>query len=242
VATLIRDEDFYDLPEDPDLAFLQLEKEFRALADKQLETADNNSSYDTIWQTYMNSTLAAARELGITYFERWERPPLGRDLYENYRSFSLAASQYTTQVRIRHSRRAKRYSVALDAATKQKIKHHLDQLKEIAGSLELSLVKRESILGKILALEMEMARERTRFEVIAALVLESATVVGQAGEKLEPWRKWIGSITNLFGLAKDKDVHNPSLPSPEERKQIEPPKRQLPAPPSVNDVDDDVPF
>jgi hypothetical protein len=143
-------------------------------------------------------------------------------------------------VRIRHSRRAKRYSVALDTATKQKIKHHLDQLKEITGSLELSTAKRESVLGKILALEMELARERTRFEVIAALILESATVAGQAGEKLEPWRKWIDSIANLFGLAKDRDVHNPSLPSPEERKQIEPPKRQLPAP--RNDTDDDIPF
>lgn len=237
---MINDGEFYDLPEDPDLAFVKLENEFREAADKQLEVAENNGQYDTIWQNYVNCTIAAARELGITYFEQWETPRVGRNFYEAYRSFSLAVAQYTMQVRIRHSRRAKRYSVALDTATKQKIKLHLEQLKELALSLELSTAKRDSILGKILALEMELARERTRFEVIAALFLESATVVGQAGEKLEPWRKWIDLIANLFGLAKDKDVHNPSLPSPEERKQIEPPKRQLPAP----DIDtvDDIPF
>ncbi len=113
--------------------------------------------------------------------------------------------------------------------------------------MAISPSKREAILGKILALEMELARERTRFEVIAALVLEAATVAGEAGERLEPLWKWINPITNLFGLAKEKDVHNPSLPSPEERKQIEPPKRQRPAPPLADSPppladDDEIPF
>jgi hypothetical protein len=123
--------------------------------------------------------------------------------------------------------------------TKQKIRHHLAQLKELTGKLEISTAKREAIYARILALEMEMERERTRLEVVAALVLETATVAGEVGEKLEPWRKWVDSIANLFGLAKDKDSQHPSLPAPEDRKRLDPPKRQLPSP---TPDDSEIPF
>lgn len=144
------------------------------------------------------------------------------------------------QIRIRHSRRAKRYSVALDDATKQKIRHHLTQLKELADKLEISTAKREAILDRILALEIEMERERTRFDVVASFILEVSTVAGEVGDKLEPWRKWIDSIAGLLGRAKEKDAQNPGLPPPEERKKIEPPKGR--AAPEEKRGDDEPPF
>lgn len=246
---MLKDDDYIDLPEDEELAFLQIEKECRALLDKRIDEGSEISPFLEYYQEYINSTLAGARGLQIDYFSKWETPAFKtgsknlstiRDqVYDTYRAFSLAVAEYTMQVRIRHSRRAKRYSVAIDSATKSKIRHHLTQLKELTEKLEIPIAKREAIYAKIVALEMEMERARTRFEVIAALVLETASVVGQAGEKLEPWRKWIDSIASLFGHAKDKDTQHSSLPSPEDRKRLDPPKRELPSPPPD---DSEIPF
>lgn len=238
---MIADDDYFDLPEDAELAFIQLEKKFRAQLDERLDKADNDSPVFQYYQEYINSTLAAAKGLHIDYLSKFETPVSDSQIYDEYRAFSLAVQEFTMQIRIRHSRRAKRYSVALDSAAKEKIKHHLTQLKELTEKLEISTAKRESILAKIAALEEELQRERTRFEVVAAFILECATVAGEAGEKLEPWRKWIDSIANLIGVAKGKDSQNPALPAPEERKKIEPPKRQLP-PPRDDRLDSDIPF
>jgi hypothetical protein len=237
---MLKDDDYFDLPEDEELAFLQLEKECRELLERRIDNGDNNSPFSQYYQEYINSTLAAARGLGLKYFDLWETPTRDNDICDAYRAFSLDVARHTMQIRIRHSRRAKRYSVALDAATKQKIRHHLEQLKELAEKLEISTTKREAVLSKILALEMELERERTRFEVVASFILEAASIANEVGEKLEPWRRWVDSIAGLLGHAKEKDAHNPRLPHPEERKKLEPPKPQLR--PSSKQADDDIPF
>jgi hypothetical protein len=68
--------------------------------------------------------------------------------------------------------------------------------------------------------------------------------IGQGFKKLEPARKWIDSIAALLGRAKEvEDSLRPTLPRPQERKELEPPRAQL-APPERkrNDLDDDIPF
>jgi hypothetical protein len=68
------------------------------------------------------------------------------------------------------------------------------------------------------------------------------------GSSNEAYRKLQTLRCPLIGTAKESDTANPSLPSPEERKQIEPPKRQLPAPDGNTDLDrntdlnNDIPF
>jgi hypothetical protein len=44
------------------------------------------------------------------------------------------------------------YSVALDSATKSKIRHHLQQIKDIVDRLEVSERKKEALYSKINAL------------------------------------------------------------------------------------------
>jgi hypothetical protein len=249
---MLTDEDYIDLPEDNELAFVQMEREIRKKHDARIENSEGNSGvYQDTHQEYINETLAAANALEIDHFYAWNTPPEGKEIFDAYRSLSLAVAQFVMQVRIRHSRRLKRYSVALDSATKEKIRHHLNQLKDLAEKLEIPPAKREAIFAKIVALEMEMERARTRFEVVGALILDAATVIGQAGEKLEPWRKWLDSIAGLLGRAKERDVENPALPAPQERRRIEPPKPR-PSPmerkPAKGggkyawELDDDIPF
>jgi len=129
----------------------------------------------------------------------------------------------------------------MERVIKEKIAHHLEQLKQLLDELDISREKRESIFSKIVALEEELHRERTRFEVVADFVLGCATVAGKAGEKLESWRRIVDSVANLIGVAKGKESNPPSLPPPELPKKIEPPKRQLPSP-EGDRAGDDIPF
>jgi hypothetical protein len=238
---MISDEDYLDLPEDSELAFLKMEREARALLDKRLENADQSSPFHEFYQEYINSTLAAAHGLGLDCLSHWRTPDVGRENYEEYRAFCLEIERFRTQIRIRHSQYAKKYSVAMERAVKEKIGQHLEQLKKLLAELDISSQKRESIFSKIVALEEELHRERARFEVVADFVLGCATVAGKAGEKLESWRRIVDSVANLIGVAKGKESSPTSLPPPELPKKIEPPKPQLPSP-TGNPAGDDIPF
>jgi hypothetical protein len=242
--SMIDQSDYLELPEDPELAFLKLEKSFRGQLQARLDDADNDSPYNQWYIDYVNSTLGAAIGLGINYFNDTVIPSsLERNFdYHGYISdFRTKVDLYVIQIRIKHSRRAKHYSVPLDSATREKIRHHLNQLKDITRQLEISDLKRDAILKKIIGLEAEIERDRTRFELAMALIIEGSNAVGVAGEKTTKWRELIDSITRLLGKAKEKDVQG--LPPPDDHKQIEPPKKQLPPPSGKpREIDDDIPF
>ena len=78
-----------------------------------------------------------------------------------------------------------------------------------------------------------------------ALLLESSNAAGMAGENLKPLIDRIREITDIFGKAKaEEDERTPALPSSEERKAIEPPRRPLPAPKGrrTGTMDDEIPL
>jgi hypothetical protein len=112
--------------------------------------------------------------------------------------------------------------------------------------LEISERKKQAMYSKIDALANEVDRNRTQFDAAMALIVEVASIGGDAAEKLEPVRKWIDSIARLLGRAKEaEDAAAPRLPGPQERKRIEPPRRTLPKrerSPAVDDLDDEIPF
>ncbi|MFP5469342.1 MAG: hypothetical protein ACLGGZ_06320, partial [Alphaproteobacteria bacterium] len=92
---------------------------------------------------------------------------------------------------------------------------------------------------KISALELEVDRDRTRFDAFGAFIIDAAEVLGDAADKAEPARKLVDSISRLIWGAKNEE-ETKQLPSPPERKQIEPPR-----PEDVfgdfNDGDEDAP-
>jgi hypothetical protein len=103
--------------------------------------------------------------------------------------------------------------------------------------LDVSESKREALLARITALELEIDRNRTRMDVVGALWLETCTKIGEGAEKLEPLRKWVDSIGGLIGFAKSQEgPQTARIPSNPKPKQIEPPR------PSEAAIDDDIPF
>ncbi len=231
---MISDDDYLDLPEDPELAFLHLERAFREKLQERIDKGNNNTSpYQDYYTDYVTDTCAAAEALDVGPKE-WKNIELDRDnYYADYRDFAASAQKFTLTLRIKHSRRAKKYSVPLDANTRSDIHDYLTKLLELANKLEIPIWKRESILNKISDLATEIERPRARFDVVASFLLEAASVAGQMGEKLEPWRKWVDSISRLLGAAKEDEAK--TLPAPEK-------PRELPAPDKLAELDDEIPF
>jgi hypothetical protein len=235
------------LPDDPELAFTHLEKIFRDQLNLNLSHSDNNNALiDAAYEQYINHTSAIARELGLGILDEFGKEG-GYDRYQQ--RFVADVDHYLIRIQIRHTRRTKGYSVAFDHATKAKIRHHLSQIKDTVDRLEVPEVKKEALYARISALQNEVDRDRTRFDVYAALILETATTTGKVARKLKPLMKLLQPITALFANATESENSQLRLPPAQPLKRLEPPPLKLAPPPEpdpprqpINDLDDDIPF
>lgn len=223
------DDFFYDdLPEDPEQAFLYLKSKFRAECDRELNNPmTNNMMVETIYNKYISQVSAAITEIDLDCELKVLQSVNSSSIYPQYMEFRRGVDKYRTMLAIRHSRHRKEYTVALDQPTKMKLRHLLSQIKEAVDKLDVSPTKKEALFAKIGALENEINRDRTRFDVVAALWIEGCEAFGDGVEKLEPLRKWVDLIGNLLGKAKvEEDSATRRLPPPETQKQIERPKAE----------------
>jgi hypothetical protein len=232
----MRDDAFYDdLPDDPEAAFLYVESQFRTDCETKVAQAHQEERVDVYYVQYISRVLGAITELGLeSKFSDQSVPTIDDVNYSTYVNFSKDVDHYLTRLRIRHARRRKNYSVALDATTKTKLRHLLTQIKETVDKLDVPQKKKEALFSKISALEGEINRDRTPFDAFAALWIEGCEKAGEGFEKLKPLRDLCDSIGNLIGVAKKAEENTPrQLPAPPPQKQIPPPQ----SPP-----DDDIPF
>lgn len=245
---MLSDDELINLPDDPELAFVQFERDLRDRLHEKLEESEGYNS-GSLKIEYINHVLAAAKVFELNILTDWDVPSTSVSdgiVHSRYEQFSSDVDHYTVQIRLRNARRTKRDSVALDSIIKRKIRHHLNKIKEIIDQLEVSDPKKEALYAKIGALENEVDRDRTRFEALTALILEAADTGGNAAKKLKPVREFINSITGLIKAAKDgEEAVAQRLPPPSERNRIEGPRKQLPAPDASSEspeVDDEIPF
>ena len=185
---------------------------------------------DRDYYSYMNRVLGAKDELQVKILMEYKPPTLAMIREIDFLFIAGEVDRLRTRVQIRSSIRNKAYSVRFDAATKQKVRHLLNQIKEIVDEVELDDRKKEALYSKINALANEVDRDRTHVQAFGALVVEVAGIVGEAADKMEPARKWLDSIAKCFGTAKSHEDANPQLAPHREPKKIEPPRKRLPAP------------
>jgi len=241
--TYISDEEIEALPEDPIAKFIGIERIVRARYEEALARLDDNQSAVPLSRRYMSIVLPAAHEYGIEALQDWQQPALG-DGWEVYDRFLADVDFCLTPLRLRHGARAKQYSVAFDAAAKMKLRHLLDEFRGMVDKLEVSVTKKDRLHARINALQIELERERTRYEALAALVIEAADDAGEAAKRLEPVVQLAERIAGVFGGAKRTEDAQAQLPKPEEKKRIEGPARPNGKKPSAFDkpFDDEIPF
>jgi len=235
------DDVYANIPADPELAFLHLEKHFKDVLDAQIERAGNDGPSGVVYVEYIGKVIAAINELGLQTAVINQQLPLIEDVnYQTYQNFSKDVEHYKTALKIRNARRVQGYSVQLDFATRQKLKHHIEQLREIFAKLEVDEKKREALLSKLVELQKEVDRNRTRFDSYAALVMEAADTTGEAIERSKV-KSLLDSIGRVIWGAKKEEEEQRRLPPRTEPKQIEPPR--IPSRSrTVGDMDDEIPF
>jgi hypothetical protein len=128
---------------------IQLEKIFQDELDGHIERAYNNDVSETYLLSYINRTVAAAKTLGIESLQNWEVPSTRHhNIPDEYHEFRGAIEHYLVQIKIAHGRRVRGYSVKLDTATKAKIRHYIDKIREIVARLEAPLPKKEALYSE----------------------------------------------------------------------------------------------
>lgn len=232
-----------DLPEDHEKAFVYLEKQFRAQLDESLKDNDQSSFDAYCKRKYMSSVIAAANSLDIPGIKDYLSPYNDKGVWEIFEGFETDVMNITIQIEINHARRRKKYSVALESTAKQKIRHYIEQIRTTVVESGVSQDKRDAIFKKLSELTLEIDRDRTRFEVVADGIRGVARLSGDVErEGAEPWWQWVKLIFGEIDDAKDKEPQT-SLPAPEERKRLEPPRKELPAPKRPKrDLDEEIPF
>ncbi len=230
------DQVYANIPLDPELAFLHLEKYFKHVLELQIERAQPDGPGNVVYVEYIGKVLAAITELGLEAAVAKQQVPLIEDVtYQTYQNFSKDVEHYKTALKIRNARRTRGYSVQLDAVTRAKITHHIQQLREIFQKLEIDEEKKEALLKNLNELQKEVDRNRTRFDIFASLVMAVADVVGEAIERSQI-RSLLDSIAQvIWGVKKEEETKR--LPPASEPKQIEPPRA-----PKRDQMDDEIPF
>ncbi len=105
----------------PEMAFVRLERRFRAAYEANLENSGGNA-YDHYTVEYINHTVAAAKALGLDLCRELEMLEVGKptrdaderpaqyaissanELYARYRTFRQMVDHYAVQIQIAHVR------------------------------------------------------------------------------------------------------------------------------------------
>jgi hypothetical protein len=247
------EEKLYELPEDPDLAFVRLEDMARQELEDRWEQGNSVSTSEASqWALdYMSDVLAAAEAYGVEALLKWKLPG-GHDDDEEYKychGFRQEARRVARQLHIRAIRRERGHLVAFDAATKVRLRHHLEQIHQIVDKLEISRAKKDRLHDCIEDLELEIGKDRTKVETYGALAIEAASYSNETSNLLSEAVRKFGAA---LGLAQASASEQRYLPAPRKPKQIEvskpqqaeaaKTKKQLPKSSFEKELDDEVPF
>jgi hypothetical protein len=227
--------DFSDLPDDPELAFVDLVAKFDREREASIASSEERSDTSIFLLDYMNNVVGVANALHLDLYDDWEMPDNDRAIYDLYREFSLRTKRYVLEIQVRHARVGRHYSVSLNVGSKARIRKLVEKIKEELEALDIEERKKNALFVKLNKFLEEVDRERTRFDATMDMMLAISGVVDKASS---PLIDLLDSVTRLLAQAKGSEPLE--LPPPRDRKKIEGPRRQLPKPKA--DMDDDIPF
>lgn len=173
------------------------------------------------------------------FLNNYRDPPAREgDFGDYFQKFRRAVEVLKQKILIEAARRVKTESagiVVLDASARAAIHQFIQAIRGKLDEFKLPENKRKSLFDKLNAFAAEVDRNRTRTEAICAFAVEVARAGRAVNDEIKPLQETIDRLFDMLDkAAKWKDT----LPPWRDRKQIEPPQKQLPKP----DLDDDIPF
>ena len=231
-SVMITEEDYEAaLDTSPEMAFVRLERKYRAAYEANLENSQGESLKQYTIE-YMNHVVAAANPLGLDLFPFWSPPSESdNDLWEIYNNLRSQVDQFAVQVQITHIRSSLTNSVALDPSEKKHLRAYAEKIKDIIERSSLSAAKKERLFNKLNAFIAEVDRDRTPLQKFTDIVMALSATGAAAADELEPAWKWVKLGAAILGVR--QETEQARLPAP--RKKIEGPKHKLPPPRKSNE-------
>lgn len=231
----IFDVDLDDLPDDPELAFVEFDNRlFKAV---QL---DNNRADWSVERRYVWRIKAYCDEfkIGLDF-----RPPQSdADFRDWYTSFLDEISYHKTRITIRKQKEDRAGATTilkLNEGFRQEIYKRLDQVRAYIEASGLNDRKKDAIYAKIAALRSEVDRSKTRLDAFLSIQLDVTAAIGQSADNLEPVVNLLNAITKVFSRAKTANEQE-ILGKPDEQPRLEGPKPRTES--SSADPDEAIPF
>ena len=230
--------EYFDLPDDPEVAFAVLQqRKFSAL---ERIWADSNSSswYDE--RRYVDTLIAfdEVHDLGI--LTAFKSPPNSdRDFgvyFQDFRRTAEIASQKILMEAARPVKSGSNEVVVLDGKARAAIHQLISAIREKLNDLALPEKKRDALFNKLNEFAAEVDRNRTRPEAFFSFAVDFARATREVNDEIKPLQK---TIDRVFDWIEKAQKWKDSLPTWEERRRIEGPRKKLPPP---NELDDDIPF
>jgi hypothetical protein len=245
-------DELLDLPEDPELAFVQYEKRRREAMQNRVESLFDAPGYDDHRQyydpkieqvklRYLSEVMGIHDAYELGFLTKPEKLYLGSEDFDFYfNEFERDVAYWTTQLAIRHAKRLKGISTILHLTPEIRRDIHacITRIREIITPMHLPDKKKEAIFKKLNALADEIDRDRTNSEAWTAFSLEIASTGGQAAREFKPVKDLVDAILDFLAKAKAMAEAKLGLPGPPTPKKLEAPRKQLPGP----DLDDEIPF
>ena len=240
--TYITDAEIDALPDDPMDKFIEIERIVRGRYEAAVRDLREDESALPLARRYMAIVLPAAQEYEIESISGWSQPSIQNESWDTYNGFIAEVDFYLTKLRLRRAAHSKEHSIALDAATKVKLRHLTGQLRGTIDKLDISVAKKDRLYKRLADFEWEIDRARTRLQVFGSLLIEAADDFGEAAVKLDPVVRCIERITAALSGARRAEEATLGLPAPKEKKRIEGPKAGVRKGNFDRVLDDEIPF
>lgn len=260
VFDFISADDLDDLPhDDARQAFSKLAGLVQSSLDDMTRNIDTSQEegwrhVNDLRHSFVNVIVAAAKRYEIEPFASQSIPKVNDFGEVDFRQFSADLDHYMTQLLIDNSIRARRDSVPLPQASKDKIRSYLHGLRDAIEKSAMNEAKRSKLLDRLGEFEAELEKRRLNLLAVTRLVIEIAAVPGAVWASAEIATRLANNVLTVVAEAKQVDDENRKLPpvqppallsapryEPERQKGGRRPSSPAPAFEPAG-MDDDIPF
>lgn len=206
----------------PDEAFVSFENTCRSRLHSLLRDLSQDDSGADLYLQYMGLVAAAAEEYGVDGYDRLAVPSAAEYVYGDYRAFSQAVLKAVTRLQIRRTRAFASSSVQLESSDKEKILHHIRQLRIRVEESTLDDAQKKALYKKLESLETELTNER--FNLTRSMILLTAlfAAISQAESAIIKAPEAVAAIMQIVGMAKGiEESEQAKLPKSKEKLAIE---------------------
>lgn len=238
MLTLMNDEDYDTLPEEPASRFVALEGICRRNLREVLNDGDDDYIARLAKQEYMHTVAAAASALGM------DGPALPPDFVETvagFEDFLGAATAAATRLRLQ-TPSSRTGSVRLTERSRGRIELQLRRLEDAIYSSDLPDERRERLRLRIEEFRRELHNPRLNFGKAMAILAAVGLGITTGTSFLADAPDAITTVVSIIGADKEaEDQELVRLGAPPKMKALPAPPEAHP-PPAEDQVTDDIPF